>query len=182
MAPGGAKLGSCIQDPSHILIGLGPKGGCLPAGIPTWPRGAQEVHSPGHRLVQRFILVLIRISSIGEGVFILRLLGLILGLLVATAIPGQPVWPKVRVVLVEFRALLAVRLLIGLPFLIRARSWRAPRPRAAGFLDVVRYGDPQACSPPKSTSWREEQSRGGKEERGGEVWVGSALPDGTLAA
>lgn len=62
------------------------------------------------------------------------------------------------------------------------RRWRAPRPRAAGLLDVVRYGDPQACSPPKSASWREEQSRGGEEERGGELWVGSALPDGTLAA
>lgn len=109
------ELRCCIQDPSHVFIGLGPKRGCFPAGVPCRPVGAQEVHRPANWLGQLLICIFIRLG-IGEGVFLLWTYGVILRVLIATAILGKLILLKVGVILIEFRALLAVWLFIGLPF------------------------------------------------------------------
>lgn len=168
-----AKLGGSIQDPSHILIRLGPKGGCLPAVVPGCPMGAEEVFCPGNWLGQLFILILIRLRCIGEGVFILRTQSPLVRVLIAAAILGELVLPEVGVVLVELGALLTVGLLVSLPFFFFwACSRRAPGPSGSSLLDVsvrvsVGDGGSQACSPPQGASWQEERCSGASEKRCG---------------
>lgn len=131
--------------------------------------GAQQVCCPGDGRGQFFIFILIRLSSVREGVFILRIQTPVLRVLIAAAILGELVLPKVGVVLVKLGALFTVRLLVGLPFLFFwASSWRAPGPRGSGLLDVAarvsigRRGGSEARSPPQGASWRVRRDGGGQ--------------------
>lgn len=75
LAPKGAELGGCIQDPSHILIGLGPclgrgwKVGGLGAMLGAWRRKVQpKIHreSEGQRKVEGLTHVVLGRNDEGQ--------------------------------------------------------------------------------------------------------------------